>query len=476
MKRVRIILMTTLMLSVMLLIGLQAVFAEEPAFSIDNTRLVTNDRDATYIEGSVSEACGQTIIVKHALFTVAKKTLPNTGRSETFRIKVPAKSISDKRMMVFNVKMKNADGSSETENERVEISYVERKDQEIRLADNDYKMTFPGLDTEINAEASSGEGLTFSSSDPDIVSVDENGVLQAKGEGAATITVRQIGNGKYKEAEKDVKVSVEGIDAYTVTFHSSDDENAETKQIIMNGSDEELAELSFENGEAGFLGWATSDEGLVEYDNAEQVRDLAEPGENVDMYAVWEGDGVRAAIAWAIKIANDDSFSYGKKPQTSKVGCYFCGTNCGPVKHNKPKGYEKTYVCLTFVHAAYAHGCGDPEMYADCSKGRRCITANNLNFSRYSCWKKVGNAKNLSVGDLEPGDVIVTFSSDGVSNGHVAMYVGGNQIVDAEGIKDCWGPNSIAVRDKASSALRGAARHSGNSYVMRYNGPVGANG
>ena len=464
-----------LTLSLMLLIGLQAVFAEEPALSIDNTRLVTNDMDATYIEGSVAEACGQTILVKHALFTVAKKTLPNTGKKESFRIKIPAKNISEKRMTVFNVRVKDAEGKSKPENERVEISYIEKKNQKIKVAEKDYKMTFPGLGDKIKAEASSGEGLVYSSSNPNVVSVDKKGVLEAKGEGKAVITVRQIGNGEYNGTEKAVKVSVEGIDAYTVTYHSSNGKDTETKQIIRSGSDEALADLSFENGSAGFLGWATSDDGLVEYDDAESVRDLAEPGENVDMYAVWEGDGVRAAIAWAVKIANDDSFSYGKKPQTSKVGCYFCGTNCGPVKHNKPNGYEKTYVCLTFIQAAYAHGCGDPEMYADCATGSRCITANDVNFSRYSCWTKVGRASSLSVGDLQPGDVIVFASPDGVSNGHVSMYIGGNQVVDAEGIKDCWGPNSIAVRDKAAAHLRGAAGHNKNSYVMRYTGPQGPN-
>ena len=125
---------------------------------------------------------------------------------------------------------------------------------------------------------------------------------------------------------------------------------------------------------------------------------------------------------------------------------------------------------MTFITAAYAHGAEDPELYHDCSTGKHCISETNSNLSRYSCFKKVGLCKNLSVSDLQPGDVIIMYSANNYS-GHVCMYIGDNNIVDAEGIRDCWGPKSIAVRyGKASSMLRGAAKHSGNSYVMRYVG------
>ena len=169
------------------------------------------------------------------------------------------------------------------------------------------------------------------------------------------------------------------------------------------------------------------------------------------------------AVNWAVNIANDNTFSYGKKPKTSKVGCYFCGTN----QKNKPKGYEKTYVCSTFVHAAFAHGANDPEMLKNCQSGKYCISQTDSNFKNYSCWFKLGLAKDLKVSDLQPGDVIVYYAANNYS-GHMCIYVGGNTIVDSEGIKDCWGPNSIATIDKAAAMLVSAAKVSGKSYVMRY--------
>ena len=173
----------------------------------------------------------------------------------------------------------------------------------------------------------------------------------------------------------------------------------------------------------------------------------------------------QAAVNWAINIANDDSFSYGKKPETSRVGCYFCGTN----QRNKPEGYEKTYVCMTFVHAAFAHGAGDPELLAECRKGKHCLELTETNLTRYSCWMKVGMAKDLTVSDLMVGDVIVWYSADN-THGHLSIYAGNGAIVDCTSATgDVWGPSSIAYRAKAANSyLKQAATRSTKSYVMRY--------
>ena len=464
MKARKLLLILTICLT--LLIGTQLVSAEEAGLFVYNTRLITNDLNSTFVEGEVSSANGQTVVLKAGLRTIAEKSLPNTGARAKFKIRVPKENIIENRTTVLYA-AEQGEKSQGSKPVRVEIDYKERMKQEITTGSKEYSLTFPGEDMSLDAKASSGDKLIYKSSNPEIVAVDENGNITTKGSGEAEISVKQIGSSAYEGAEETVKVSVEGINAYTITFHSSDDANATYKQIINLGSSESLNENTFVNESHEFLGWATADDGLMKYLDSDKVKDLADKGENIDLYAVWSGDGIRAAIAWAIKIAEDDSFSYGKKPQTSKVGCYFCGTN----QRRKPRGYEKTYVCMTFVHAAYAHGAEDPEMYRDCKSGRNCIGENDSNFRDYSCWKKVGLCKNLSMSDLEPGDVIIYYAADDYS-GHVCMYIGDDKIVDAEGIKDCWGPRSIAVRNNdAAKSLRGAGRFSGKSYVMRYVGP-----
>lgn len=169
-----------------------------------------------------------------------------------------------------------------------------------------------------------------------------------------------------------------------------------------------------------------------------------------------------SAVNWATRVANDNSFTYGARPATAKVGCYYCGTN----KKNKPKGYEKTYVCMTFVHAAFAHGAKDQGMLADCKGGKYTLSLTDWNFSRYDCWEKIGLCRDLTVNDLLPGDVIIWWADDDYS-GHASIYAGNGNIVDAGRVG--WSADSIAVRKgSAASYLRTGANHSSRSYVMRY--------
>ena len=174
----------------------------------------------------------------------------------------------------------------------------------------------------------------------------------------------------------------------------------------------------------------------------------------------------KAAVRWAKKIAADNSFTYGAKPAANAIGCYFCGTNHGPVKYCKPKGYEKTYVCLTFVGAAYAHGAKDPEILSQCKRGRMTMYETDDNFKKFSCWMKLGKCKDLTIDDLQVGDVIIKWSNNNDNSGHVCMYIGNNNIVESSG--GGWGANSIAVkRGVAASRLRSLSSNSRN-YVMRY--------
>lgn len=443
-------------------------FAEDkPELTIYNNRIITNDTDATYIEGEVPVSCGQKIIVSNGFMPIATKVLPDTNEASEFRIKIPSSKISKSRVTVLYVKTDHGADQGVLLGKRVEINYKERKEQKISVEEKEYSLTFPGLEASIEAEASSGDELVYVSSDPKVATVDDSGTITPVGEGEASISIQQIGTGEYKRAEKSVKVAVEAIDAYTVTFHSSDDENETFTQIIRSDESAPLQENTFENGDHQFLGWATEDDGLVKYSDAESVTDMVEKGENQDLYAVWTGDGARAAVAWAIQIANDDSFAYGAKPAANAIGCYFCGTNCGPVRHNKPKGYEKTYVCLTFVGAAYAHGAEDPEiLYAD-QHSKMPLYENNNNFSRFSCWTKIGNCSALSISDLEPGDVVIQWSDRNDNSGHVWMYAGDDQIVESTG--GGWGANSIALKGGAAGRLASYGRN-GRNFVMRYTG------
>ena len=184
-----------------------------------------------------------------------------------------------------------------------------------------------------------------------------------------------------------------------------------------------------------------------------------------EKFTVIPSNKPQLAVNWAKNIAADDSFTYGAKPAANAIGCYFCGTNCGPVKKYKPAGYEKTYVCMTFIGAAYAHGAGDPEILKKCQTGKMTMYETNDNFKVFSCWMKIGSCKDLTVNDLQPGDVIIKWSDKNDNNGHCCMYVGGDYLVESTG--GGWGANSIAVKTGAASRLKSLSSNSKN-YVMRY--------
>ena len=161
---------------------------------------------------------------------------------------------------------------------------------------------------------------------------------------------------------------------------------------------------------------------------------------------------INGAVDWAVKIANDNSFTYGTGQGAHHFGCYFCGTNYGPRKYMKPsKKYKKTYCCNPFISAAYAHGAQHPKMLKACRKASG-IGMSKDTFYRYGCWKCVGKP---AYKKLKKGDVLVKST-------HVAMYIGKGKMVEASGGN--WSASSIAVKKMSKS------RYNGFTYVMRYTG------
>lgn len=456
-----------------LIIAAASLFAsaEEADIVVYSNDIITTDLDATFIEGEIPVADGQEIVLQHGIKTIARKAMPQTGERATFRLKVPASVLSADSPVSLRIRATAGKTIGESLPAKITITYKPREEQTINTGKESYDLTLPGTKESLDAETASDADLMYISSNNDVVSVDDSGNLIPKKAGEAKISVKALGSSKYDGAETSVGVKVQEIDAYSVTFHSSikgEEKEQTEEQIIHTGSSEALEAVPF-SCDHQFLGWATEEGGLVEYTDQSVVTDLAEKGGNQDLYAVWTGDGARAALAWAIQIANDDSFSYGEKPEANAIGCYFCGTNCGPVKYNKPSGYEKTYVCLTFVGAAYAHGAEDPEIYYACSHGKMPLYENDDVFSEFSCWEKIGSCSNLSLSDLKPGDVFIKWSDQNDNNGHASMYAGGDDIVESAG--GGWGAGSIALnRGEASSWLSYLSSDSSN-FVMRYVGP-----
>ena len=96
------------------------------------------------------------------------------------------------------------------------------------------------VDEEINLNATvtptnaTNKGLIYSTSDKEVVTVDENGTVIAKGVGTATVTIKSVGNAN---VQKFVKVTVveeeaEILETATVTIkHISGDQELEVQSL-----------------------------------------------------------------------------------------------------------------------------------------------------------------------------------------------------------------------------------------------------
>ena len=215
---------------------------------------------------------------------------------------------------------------------------------------------------------------------------------------------------------------------------------------------------------AGVIGYGVS--------HSTQQRDGCVPEEYDDDTG---SSGPEAAVDWAIQIANDDSFNYGIKGThgdpgyANRCGCYFCGTNDKKVQLSGDERYYKTYVCMTFVTAAYAHGAKDPTALEICQRGGSFDSHDGV-FEQMPNFTKVGLMKDLNVSDLQVGDVFVHYASDN-SSGHMSLYAGDGRMVDASG--GGFDPDSIALRGEGSAEryLRmNLGNNGGENFVMRYKG------
>ena len=200
--------------------------------------------------------------------------------------------------------------------------------------------------------------------------------------------------------------------------------------------------------------------------NATEGGDYSNLNGNVDL-STRQGQ-IQGAINWAINIANDDSFNYGQKPYASDCGCYFCKTNGNKARAARGhadgtppagKSWDKTYVCMTYVGAAYAHGAQDPTFLKYCKNGSTPIDGNA---DIQPTMRRLGNVLDYvgkpAYDDLQPGDILMW---EGV---HTSMYIGNGKYVEASSGYGAWDPQSIAVRDFSRS------NYSQYTGVLRYKG------
>ena len=172
---------------------------------------------------------------------------------------------------------------------------------------------------------------------------------------------------------------------------------------------------------------------------------------------------VNGACAWAINIANDDRFHYGKKPNSQHNGCYFCNTQTlvGGRAKTGVLDYQFTYCCNPFVHAAFAHGGNEATMLQICQNGSSYDYKASRGYDNSPLFAKLGKP-NMEY--LRKGDVICW-------SNHVVLYLGNGMIVEATG-----GDDNVRNSAKWNNSIRvcalTASRYASAQRTYRYIGNV----
>lgn len=359
------------------------------------------------------------------------------------------------------------------------VKITVKKEQILTPKKTQYVKKYTSKDFKINVKSNAKPvgKITYTSSDPGIVRVDKKGLAKVKGVGEATVTIRSAETKKYYAAETQVTVVVNKGNqnlkvksACTVgMLNTTKNLNATVDTglpLQYASSDKKTVKVSAE----GLLtpvavGTATitvSQSGNEHYNPASKTV-------TVTVRTPTDKECRKAAVDWAIAIAQDDSFAYGVGDRAHRYGCYFCKTNTGPKKFKKEKEgephyvnkkgkewksgkkytYTKTYCCNPFVHAAYAHGAKNAEMLAACKKGSGAGLSVKT-FTRYGCWENLGKP---GYDQLQPGDVFLR------TNAHASIYCGNDYVVEAE--HEGWDADTIVYHkvgprkyDRCSTVLR----------------------
>ena len=370
---------------------------------------------ATEVEGTVSHAMGQTILLRsadqEALFDEVK--VGDSGGPEPFKLELPKEEEPA------------ADGNGKEGAETSGQEAAESDSAETVIADDQEKI-------ELIVKAMPAPGVTASRA----VAVEPPADQQTAGLGEAEDAETPEAAGETDSADPsatEASSSTESTEAPTEPEPTEAPAPAETEPA------------------------PTESPAPTEQAPTEATQPAAKPKT--------AAEGRAAAVAWARQIAADDRFTYGATPYSRPNGCYFCHTNGGKKKRAKKtkwangyngKTWSRTYCCNPFVHACYAHGAQHPRMLKAC-RNMNAIDMGKSSYKKMGCFKNLGKP---SFSKLTAGDIFV-------GSNHVWLYCGGNELAEATslgGKAKSWSADSIRVTGGAKK------RYKKCRFVMRFTG------
>ena len=432
--------------------------AATPRIDLDEYQIEVTDINNVFVTGTVTLAKGQQIGIYNSSGTILLNwtSVANSGDEEDFKIQIFARDLKEgtNTFKVKSLPLKNVINSSNPKTVTINVkSQSSKKDQTITARD---LTLYVGGKNNLNAKASSGLSLTYTSSDTSIATVDAIGNVIGRKAGKTKVTIKQSGNDKYNPVTKTVNITVKDKstptppttkETYTVVFDANGGKGKVSPQKIEVGKSIKLNANKFTREGYTFVGWATKANmaslpksykrsgvkskftkaaakkyytnvygninmkhfqlGKVSYKDKATVKNLASKNKQIVLYAVWKGSGPQAAVDWGHIVANEDIFWYGKwRPAGSS--CLMCGRTTKPA-----------YVCHTFAVACYTHGANATSS---------CKKSPNHKPGFWTSMKTThGKFKNMgkpSYSNLKPGDIILRKT-------HTWIYAGNGVVLES---------------------------------------------
>ena len=189
------------------LVSVSAI-ASTPRIELDSYDITTTDKSNIFVSGTVSISKGQLVGVydSSGIILYNYTQLGNTNSSSSFKVQIPARFISDGTTN-FKVKSLPLNGVINGSNPKTFTVKIGNSKQNQTITANNLTLTI-NEKKNINAKASSGLPLTYTSSNPSVATVDSNGVAVGRKTGNTKIVITQAGNNTYNSVTKEITITV----------------------------------------------------------------------------------------------------------------------------------------------------------------------------------------------------------------------------------------------------------------------------
>ena len=240
--------------------------APSPRVDLNDYEILTADKNDIYISGIVSIGAGQNV----ALFDSTGKiplnytTVKDSNTKESFKIWVPATFLKDgtNTFKVISLPVRGRLNASNPKTVTITVKNKSDKKNQIITANN---LTLKVNEKKnLNAKISTNLPLTYVSKNPNIATVDSNGIVYGKKVGSTTIDISQAGNSQFNPAKKTITVTVKQAEIVKKTQTIST--NFDTWQFYDTGSDYKLT-LTAKASSKLKVTWKSSDSKIASIDS-----------------------------------------------------------------------------------------------------------------------------------------------------------------------------------------------------------------